>query len=236
MDQEKIGKFIAKCRKQRKMTQAELGEKLGVTEKSISNWENGRNMPDLSLFKPLCNELNITINELLSGEKIGMDKYQEKFEENIVNTIDYSTKRINKYSKFISLSLIIFGLFISLSAIMIFPSESSWGSIYSLFGIIVFMIGIARVINVVKWYIKLLLIIMIFVGAMIILLFTDYLNVKMNDEAPMFRLKTTTTGNVIYYDTLFYDVYRCNFDEDNEYWVIEKNGNPTIEELINYCK
>ena len=236
MDQEKIGKFIAKCRKQRKMTQAELGEKLGVTEKSISNWENGRNMPDLSLFKPLCNELNITINELLSGEKIGMDKYQEKFEENIVNTIDYSTKRINKYSKFISLSLIIFGLFISLSAIMIFPSESSWGSIYSLFGIIVFMIGIARVINVVKWYIKLLLIIMIFVGAMIILLFTDYLNVKMNDEAPMFRLKTTTTGNVIYYDTLFYDVYRCNFDEDNEYWVIKKNSNPTIEELINYCK
>ena len=236
MDQEKIGKFIAKCRKQRKMTQAELGEKLGVTEKSISNWENGRNMPDLSLFKPLCNELNITINELLSGEKIGMDKYQEKFEENIVNTIDYSTRRINKYSKFISLSLIIFGLFISLSAIMIFPSESSWGSIYSLFGIIVFMIGIARVINVVKWYIKLLLIIMIFVGAMIILLFTDYLNVKMNDEAPMFRLKTTTTGNVIYYDTLFYDVYRCNFDEDNEYWVIEKNSKPTIEELINYCK
>ena len=236
MDQEKIGKFIAKCRKQRKMTQAELGEKLGVTEKSISNWENGRNMPDLSLFKPLCNELNITINELLSGEKIGMDKYQEKFEENIVNTIDYSTRRINKYSRFISLSLIIFGLFISLSAIMIFPSESSWGSIYSLFGIIVFMIGIARVINVVKWYIKLLLIIMIFVGAMIILLFTDYLNVKMNDEAPMFRLKTTTTGNVIYYDTLFYDVYRCNFDEDNEYWVIEKNSNPTIEELINYCK
>ena len=236
MDQEKIGKFIAKCRKQRKMTQAELGEKLGVTEKTIGNWENGRNMPDLSLFKPLCNELNITINELLSGEKIGMDKYQEKFEENIVNTIDYSTKRINKYSKFISLSLIIFGLFISLSAIMIFPSESSWGSIYSLFGIIVFMIGIARVINVVKWYIKLLLIIMIFVGAMIILLFADYLNVKMNDEAPMFRLKTTTTGNVIYYDTLFYDVYRCNFDEDNEYWVIEKNSNPTIEELINYCK
>ena len=236
MDQEKIGKFIAKCRKQRKMTQAELGEKLGVTEKSISNWENGRNMPDLSLFKPLCNELNITINELLSGEKIGMDKYQEKFEENIVNTIDYSTKRINKYSKFISLSLIVFGLFISLSAIMIFPSESSWGSIYSLFGIIVFMIGIARVINVVKWYIKLLLIIMIFVGAMIILLFTDYLNVKMNDEAPMFRLKTTTTGNVIYYDTLFYDVYRCNFDEDNEYWVIEKNSNPTIEKLINYCE
>lgn len=236
MNQRKIGVFISELRKEKNLTQQELADKLGVSDRTVGNWENGRNMPDLSLFKPLCKELGITINELLSGEKIGMDKYQEKFEENIVNTIDYSTKRINKYSKFISLSLIVFGLFISLSAIMIFPSESSWGSIYSLFGIIVFMIGIARVINVVRWYIKLLLIIMIFVGAMIILLFTDYLNVKMNDEAPMFRLKTTTTGNVIYYDTLFYDVYRCNFDEDNEYWVIEKNSNPTIEKLINYCK
>ena len=236
MNQEKIGKFIAECRRQRKMTQSELGEKLGVTEKSISNWENGRNMPDLSLFKPLCEELNITINELLSGEKLSKEKYQEKFEENIVNTIDYSTKRIHKYRKVVSLILIIFGLFISLSAIMIFPSESSWGSIYSVFGIIVFMIGISRVTNTIKWYRRLLLIFMIFVGAMGILLFTDYINVKMNDEAPMFRLKTTITGNVIYYDTLFYDVYRCNFDEDNEYWVIEQNSKPTTNELINYCK
>ena len=74
MNQEKIGKFIAKCRKDKKMTQSELAEKLGVTDKSIGNWENGRNMPDLSLFKPLCDELNITINDLLSGEKIDKDK------------------------------------------------------------------------------------------------------------------------------------------------------------------
>ncbi len=236
MNQEKIGKFIAKCRKQKKMTQAELGEKLNVTEKSISNWENGRNMPDLSLFKPLCNELNITINDLMSGEKINKENYQEKFEENIVNTIDYSTKKLTKYSKVISLILIIFGLFISLSAIMIFPSESSWGSIYSVFGIIIFMIGIARVTSTIKWYKRLLLIFTIFVGAMGTLLFTDYINVKMNNEAPMFRLTTTTTGKVIYYNTLFYDVYRCNFDENNEYWVVTKNNNPTTEELINYCK
>ena len=98
MNQEKIGKFISKCRKDKKMTQSELAEKLGVTDKSIGNWENGRNMPDLSLFKPLCDVLGITINDLLSGEKISKDKYQERFEENIVNTIDYSTKRINKYS------------------------------------------------------------------------------------------------------------------------------------------
>lgn len=236
MNQVKIGEFIAKCRKDKKMTQVELGEKLGVTEKSISNWENGRNMLDLSLFKPLCDELNITINDLMSGEKVDKEKYQEKFEENIVNTIDYSTKRLSKYSQVISLIFIIFGLFISLSAIMIFPSESSWGSIYSVFGIIIFMIGMARITHVIKWYKRLILLLIISFGAIGILLFTDYMNVKLNDEAPMFRLKTATTGNVIYYDTLFYDVYRCNFDEDSEYWVIEKNNNVTIKELINYCK
>lgn len=236
MDQEKIGRFIAECRKSKKMTQSELSEKLGVTDRSVSNWENGKNMPDLSLFKPLCEMLDITINELLSGEKLNKDEYQEKFEENIVNTIDYSTKKINKYSGLISLILIIFGLFISISAIMIFPSESSWGSIYSVLGIIVFMVGISRITNTIKWYKRLLFISIIFIGTMGVLLFTDYVNVKNNNEAPMFRLETTTTGNVIYYDTLFYDVYRCNFDEDNEYWVIEKNNNPTIEELINYCK
>lgn len=236
MNQEKIGKFISNCRKEKKITQSQLSEQLGVTDRSVSNWETGKNMLDLSLFKPLCEILDITINELLSGEKLSKEEYQEKFEENIVNTIDYSTKKINKYSQVISLIIIIFGLFISLSAIMIFPSESSWGSIYSVFGIIIFMIGISRIISINKWYRKLLFLIFIFIGVMGILIFTDYINVKNNDEAPMFRLKTTYVGSVIYYDTLFYDVYRCNFDEENEYWTIEKNNKPTINELINYCK
>ena len=66
MNQEKIGKFISKCRKDKKMTQSDLAGKLGVTDKSIGNWENGRNMPDLSLFKPLCDELGIYREFLLS--------------------------------------------------------------------------------------------------------------------------------------------------------------------------
>lgn len=236
MNQEKIGKFIAACRKEQKITQQELAEILGVSDRTIGNWENGRNMPDLSLFKPLCEALNITLNDLMSGEKVKEKEYQEKFEENIVNTIDYSTKKITKYNQVISLILIIFGLFVSISAIMIFPSESSWGSIYSVFGVVIFMIGIVRILNTIKWYKRLFLIIVIFTLSMGILLFTDYINVKLNDQAPMFRIMTTTTGNVIYYDTPFYDVYRCNFDEDNEYWVIEKNSKKNIVDLINYCK
>lgn len=236
MNQEKIGNFIATCRKNKKMTQTELAEKLGVTEKSISNWENGRNMPDLSLFKPLCSILDITINDLMSGEKIEKGNYQKKFEENIVNTIDYSTKRITKYNQVISLIIIIFGLFISLSAIMIFPSESSWSSIYSVFGIIIFMIGVSRITYTIIWYKRLVLLVLVFSCSMGILILTDYINVKNNSEAPMFRISTTATGNVLYYDTLFYDGYRCYPDEEDEYWVIERNKNRTIEELIDYCK
>ncbi len=236
MDQDKIGKFIAECRKAKKITQSELAEKLGVTDRSVSNWENGKNMPDLSFFKPLCNILDITINELLSGEKLSIDRYQEKFEENIVNTIDYSNKKIVKYSKFVYLLLIIFGLFIVITAITICPAESSWGSIYSTIGVSLFVIGVGlnfRNLGLLKQAVILTVTVCI---TLFVLLFTDYINVKTNDEAPRFRLTTTTTGNVIYYDTLFYDVYRCNFDEDNEYWVIEKNSSPTINELIDYCK
>ena len=83
MNQERIGKYIAKLRKEKKITQEELAEKLGVSSKSVSRWETGRNMPDLSLITLLCKELGTTINELLSGEKLNEKEYQEKLEENI---------------------------------------------------------------------------------------------------------------------------------------------------------
>ena len=86
MNQDKIGKFILECRKAKKLTQSELAEKLGVTDKSISNWENGRNMPDLSLFKPLCEILDITINDLISGEKVTKETIAGKKQE---LTIDF---------------------------------------------------------------------------------------------------------------------------------------------------
>lgn len=95
MNQEKIGKFIAENRKKKKLTQSELAEKLGVTDRAVSNWENGKNMPDLSLFKPLCDILGISINELMSGEKINNKEYNDKLEENFINTINYIDKKNN---------------------------------------------------------------------------------------------------------------------------------------------
>ena len=87
MNQEKIGKFIAKCRKEKNMTQQELALKIDVTDRAISNWENGRRLPDYSIIEKLCNELDITINELFACEKISNEDYKEKSDKNVVNIL-----------------------------------------------------------------------------------------------------------------------------------------------------
>lgn len=116
MDQEKIGKFILELRKDKKMTQQELANKIGVTDRAISKWENGRGMPDISLMKPLCEILDITLNELISGEKIDKKEYQKKSDENIFKTIKYTNKKTNFFKKFliclISVFLILILMFI----------------------------------------------------------------------------------------------------------------------------
>lgn len=78
MDQKKIGSFIAARRKMNGWTQSQLAEKLGITDKAISKWETGRSIPDLSLFRPLCELLGITLNELLAGENISDENLKEK--------------------------------------------------------------------------------------------------------------------------------------------------------------
>ena len=107
MDQEKIGKFISKLRKEKNMTQEQLAEKLGISAKSISRWETGRNMPDLSLLQSLCEILGVSINELLNGERIKENEYQGKLEQNIIKTIDYTSEKINKTTKKVRLVTII---------------------------------------------------------------------------------------------------------------------------------
>ncbi len=232
MNQEKIGKFIKTLRKEKKLTQNELATKLGVTDKSISNWENGKNMPDLSLFKPLCEILGITINDLISGEKLNKDNYQEKFEENILNTIDYTNKKVTNKNNIIGITFITFGIIIAITAMTIFPSESSWGSIYSIFGGLISLIGL---IIITKKH-KLLICITYFILFILLLFLIDYISVKNIKQAPRFSIVKVTSENAIYYDTLFYDVVRCNKDTDNEYYEIIKNNNYEKDNIEKYCK
>lgn len=85
MNQEAIGKFIAVCRKEKGLTQMQLAEKLNITNRAVSKWETGKSCPDTSIMLELCDILGITVNELLSGERISMENYQKKAEENLID-------------------------------------------------------------------------------------------------------------------------------------------------------
>ena len=106
MDQIKIGKFIADERKRKGYTQKQLSEKLDISDKTISKWERGNGFPEVSLLLPLCNELEITVNELLSGERVSEDDYRKKAEENMVNLV----KEAQESKKKIILSTMVAGL------------------------------------------------------------------------------------------------------------------------------
>ena len=236
MNQEKIGKFIASCRKAKNITQQELAEKLGVSDRTIGNWENGRNMPDLSLFKPLCDELDITLNDLLSGEKVSEKEYQEKLEENIINTIDYTNKKIENRNSFIGLILMVFGILIAITAMTIFPSESSWGSIYSVLGAIISLIGISKFTRKLTYPKRLLCNFSYFLVFVAILMIIDYISVININQAPRFSLFKVSGSNVIYYDTPFYDVVRCNVDQENESFKVIKNQKYDRDNIDIFCK
>lgn len=224
MDQKKIGRFIAENRKLKKMTQVELAEKLGVSDRSVSKWENGRCMPDLSLFEPLCEELGITINEFLSGEKIKKEEYQEELEKNIVNTIDYSQKQVDGQKRKVSYILMITGMLISFSAFMLFSPENSWISLYSITGILVFISGVFRELRTKSMSKKLAVSVVSFVIILSLFYGIDFVSVTSFHRPPIYRYATVTEWEepkVITYNSLFYDVYRVNPGTQNEYYVID---------------
>ena len=115
MDQIKIGKFIAEERKAKKYTQRELADKLSISDKTISKWERGNGFPEVSLLLPLCNELEITVNELLSGERLRAMDYKKKAEKNMVNLV----KEAQESKKKIIMSAMV-GVLVIVAAVPLF--------------------------------------------------------------------------------------------------------------------
>ena len=119
MDQIKIGRFIAACRKRANLTQLQLADKLGITDKAISKWERGITMPDTSIMLELCDILGISVNELLSGEKINMENSSQKNEQLLLDM----AKELEKKNKtiwssmwaimIVSMTALIAGIFIA---------------------------------------------------------------------------------------------------------------------------
>ena len=87
MDQIKIGKFISECRKKVNLTQMQLAEKLNITDRAVSKWETGKSIPDSSIMLELCDILKITVNDLLSGEVVTMERYDKEMENNLLEMV-----------------------------------------------------------------------------------------------------------------------------------------------------
>lgn len=95
VSQKEIGTFIAELRREKQLTQNQLGERLGVTNKTVSRWENGNYMPDISVLQLLCEELNVSMNELLSGQRLEEKEFRQRAEDNLV----LSLKQVQGYKR-----------------------------------------------------------------------------------------------------------------------------------------
>ena len=142
MDQIKIGRFIAERRKLQGLTQAQLAEKLNITDRAVSKWETGRSLPDATLMLALCEILGISVNELLSGEKVTMENNQEKNEQLLLEM----AKEIERKNKTIwsamwaIMTVSILALFAGLFAAAFFVPEGPWQLVVILAVVVVFLI------------------------------------------------------------------------------------------------
>ena len=142
MDQIKIGRFIAECRKKENLTQMQLAEKLNITDRAISKWETGRAMPDSSIMLELCDILKINVNELLSGEKINMEDKNQNNEQLLLDM----AKELEKKNKTIwnamwtIMTVSIIGLIGGLAIIAFFMPEGPWMLVAILTLCVIFLI------------------------------------------------------------------------------------------------
>lgn len=148
MNQKAIGTFIATCRKDKGLTQMQLAEKLNITNRAVSKWETGKSLPDASIMLDLCKILDITVNELLSGERIPMEEYQQKAEQNLV---DLQQKKMQAQMSLLKVELIWLGICILLIPVHFainyyFPNNNGTGigTLIMIIGIIMFVIYFFR--------------------------------------------------------------------------------------------
>lgn len=149
MEQQMIGKFISTCRKEKGLTQMQLAEKLNITNRAISKWETGKSMPDVSLMLDLCNILGITVNELLSGERIAMENYQKRAEENLMELQSKKEKVQREYNSILKILIAAFSLLFVLNMVLnyFFP-EIDFNNLLGLPSIAI------AVILLVKWFFR----------------------------------------------------------------------------------
>ena len=143
MDQIKIGKFIAECRKNKGLTQMQLAEKLNITDRAVSKWETGKTMPDSSIMLELCVLLGITVNDLLSGEVVSMENYNKELENNLLEMVkqkEEADKRLLKIEIILGVISILPLLAVTV-VVAVIPMEETVATIIELLSIIPLLVS-----------------------------------------------------------------------------------------------
>lgn len=218
MDQKKTGQFLKTLRKEKSITQETLAEALNVSSRTVSRWETGSNMPDISLLVELSEFYQVSIPEIIDGERKS-EKMNQETKDTAIKMAEYSKNELNtKKRKTISVFLIMFGVFLIISALAVFPNESSWGSIYSMIGGAIFTTGIYYKIK--SMPLKRDLRILSVVGCLIVLfgIFTvsDYIAISQFQQVPRFSYEKSYGEDIVEHKTLFYTVIQKNPGTVNE--------------------
>lgn len=218
MDQQKIGLFLKTLRKEKNLTQEVLAETLNVSSRTVSRWETGSNMPDISLLVELSEFYQISISEIIDGERKS-EKMNQETKDAVIKMAEYSKNELKmERLKIINVLLMLFGIFIIISALAIFPNESSWGSIYAIIGGFILIVGIYFKIK--SMLVKRNTRILIIVGCIITLfgVFTvlDYIAVSQFHQVPRFSYKKSYGEDIVEHETLFYTVIQKNPGTANE--------------------
>ena len=221
MDQIKIGAFLKSLRKEKELTQEQLAEKLNVSGRTVSRWETGSNMPDIGMLVEIADFFDVSIPEIINGERKS-EMIDKETRDTAAAMAEYSKNEVKiGKQKVIGILMSAFGIFVIVSALCMFPSESSWGSVYSVFGSSLLIVGIYLLTRraIAKRSFRILTV----VGCILFLhgafALSDYIAVKHFNQVPRFRYEVSYNSenpDQLMYKTIFYTAVRENPGTENE--------------------
>lgn len=221
MNQVKIGEFLRELRKEKGLTQEQFAEQFNISRRSVSRWETGSNMPDVGLLIEIADFFEVDIREIIDGERKS-ENMDKETRETANAMAEYGKNEIRTGKrKVIGILLAAFGLFIIITALSIFPSDSSWGSIYSVLGSIVLIAGVYIMIRIaaVKRVTRILTVIACIVLLFAVFTLTDYIAVSAFNQVPRFRYKTeydSRNPDQLVHKTLFFTAVQKDPGTKNE--------------------
>ena len=221
MDQLKVGSFLKELRNEKDLTQENLAEQLNVSNRTISRWETGNNMPDISMLVEIAEFYDVSIPEIIDGERKSETMNQET-KDTAMKMVEYSKNEGKVVKRKVAGYLMtLFGLFVIVSALSIFPNDSSWGSIYSILGSLILLIGISLLIK--PFLVKRSQRVLSIIGCIVVLfgVFTvsDYIAVTQFNQVPRFAYEKSWSSenpNEVIHKTLFYTVIQENPGTEQE--------------------